>query len=147
MEWLDFACLPMGLSYAIGRVGCFMNGCCYGKICLLPWGVQFAAHERWGMAVLPRHPTQAYAAGFEILSVALLATLESSKPLWLRRSGRLFLLWILLHSVNRVIMEHWRDDYRGALLARLSLATWISLALGLASLVLLSIRSPDAGPN
>lgn len=51
-------CLILG--HAVGRIGCFLNGCCYGRPTDLPWGVVF---PRLGDG-LPRHPTQLYEAGF-----------------------------------------------------------------------------------
>ncbi len=51
-------CLILG--HAVGRIGCFLNGCCYGRPTDLPWGVVFS---RLGDG-LPRHPTQLYEAGF-----------------------------------------------------------------------------------
>ncbi|NLI78276.1 MAG: prolipoprotein diacylglyceryl transferase [Candidatus Riflebacteria bacterium] len=51
-------CLILG--HAVGRIGCFLNGCCYGRPTGLPWGVVF---PRLGDG-LPRHPTQLYEAGF-----------------------------------------------------------------------------------
>ncbi len=74
--WLDRASLPVGLAYAIGRIGCFFNGCCYGKVCTLKWAARFPVHAAWGMAVLPRHPTQLYAAGLEAVNLLFLLVLE-----------------------------------------------------------------------
>ena len=46
------------LGHMFGRLGCFMNGCCYGKACSLPWAVHFPFdHETHGLGV---HPTQIY---------------------------------------------------------------------------------------
>lgn len=52
------AVLPYAaLAYAIGRVGCFFNGCCYGHETDLPWAMAVSAFDD-----LPRHPTQLYAS-------------------------------------------------------------------------------------
>src|SRR5205823_5996367 len=112
--WLDRLCLPLGLGYAIGRIGCFLNGCCYGKICEFPWAISFPAHANWGMAMLPRHPTQLYAVILEFLIVYGLMTLEKLK--FFRKSGQLAAIWLIAHGINRLIMEHWRDDERGSLI-------------------------------
>src|SRR5437016_3549270 len=54
-------CAPaFALGYAIGRVGCFLNGCCYGHACALPWGVRFTDETSGGLTP-PSHPTQLYA--------------------------------------------------------------------------------------
>ena len=66
--------LPLG--HAIGRVGCFMAGCCYGKPTTLPWGVTFtseAAERLVGTPLdIPLHPTQLYEAAVEFLNFLIL---------------------------------------------------------------------------
>src|SRR5436309_1822490 len=59
----DTFALPLALALAVGRWGCFLNGCCYGVPTELPWGVRF------GDGVC-RHPTQVYEVAFH-LSLAL----------------------------------------------------------------------------
>jgi phosphatidylglycerol---prolipoprotein diacylglyceryl transferase len=125
--WLDRAALPLGLAYAVGRLGCFFNGCCYGRVCDLPWGLKFPSHIGFGMALLPRHPTQLYAAIFEMISILILMNLERRR--WFSWKSQLFWTWASLHAVNRLIMEHWRDDDRGFMPAGISISTLISLVL------------------
>jgi phosphatidylglycerol:prolipoprotein diacylglycerol transferase len=50
--YLDIVAPSAALGMAIGRIGCFLNGCCYGGVCDLPWAVRFpygsgAAHQQW----------------------------------------------------------------------------------------------------
>jgi phosphatidylglycerol:prolipoprotein diacylglycerol transferase len=52
--------LPLGCFF--GRVGCFLNGCCYGRACNLPWAVRFPADNPLGPPTTPVHPTQLYDA-------------------------------------------------------------------------------------
>lgn len=125
--WLDRASLPMALAYAVGRLGCFLNGCCYGRVCELPWAVKFPSHISFGMALLPRHPTQLYAAGFEMVVILGLLALERKQ--FFKWRGQLFWTWASLHAVNRLLMELWRDDDRGAMIFGLSISTLISLAI------------------
>jgi phosphatidylglycerol:prolipoprotein diacylglycerol transferase len=62
------ALAPAGLlALAIGRVGCFLAGCCYGRPTTLPWGVVFA-----DVGPSPRHPLQLYSAAADLALVALL---------------------------------------------------------------------------
>jgi phosphatidylglycerol:prolipoprotein diacylglycerol transferase len=57
------------LALGIGRIGCFLGGCCYGRPTALPWGVIFPA-----LGPPPRHPLQLYsAAGDFVLAAVLLA--------------------------------------------------------------------------
>ncbi len=78
----DVAAPAVAIGIAIGRIGCFLNGCCYGCVSHLPWAVRFpAGSHAWARQVdaglisplttysLPVHPTQIYAslAGFALL--------------------------------------------------------------------------------
>lgn len=126
-RWLDRASLPLGLAYAVGRIGCFFNGCCYGRVCELPWAVKFPSHIGFGMALLPRHPTQLYATILEMIAIFTLLYLEKRRRFtW---QGQLFWTWLSLHAVNRIIMEYWRDDDRGFIIGRFSISMAISLVL------------------
>jgi phosphatidylglycerol:prolipoprotein diacylglycerol transferase len=125
--WLDRASLPLGLAYAVGRIGCFFNGCCYGRICEMPWAIRFPSHISFGMALLPRHPTQLYAAFLELLIVSILLFLEHNNRFKVK--GQLFWTWLSLHAVNRLIMEAWRDDDRGAMIFGVSISTYLSCGL------------------
>ena len=53
---LDFMAPYLALSHAFGRVGCFLNGCCVGSACELPWAVHFPGD------LISRHPAQLYEA-------------------------------------------------------------------------------------
>jgi phosphatidylglycerol:prolipoprotein diacylglycerol transferase len=127
--WADLAAPPAALAYAIGRVGCFFNGCCYGRHCDLPWAVWMDGDHR--------HPTQLYATFGEGLTLLILLTLE---PRLRKKPGALFGLWLVLHGAGRIVMEHFRDDPRGPLLYGFSISTWISAALMGAGLALFSSR-------
>ena len=86
--WLmtDVAAPAVAIGIAVGRIGCFLNGCCYGALCHQPWAVRFpAGSHAWARQVdaglisplavysLPVHPTQIYAslAGFVLLGLLL----------------------------------------------------------------------------
>jgi len=70
----DIGAPGFALAYAFGRIGCFLNGCCYGRECSLPWAARF--HEEGAVGVLtePSHPTQIYAA---IMSLAVFGALHA----------------------------------------------------------------------
>lgn len=114
---LDFYAPVLALSYALGRVGCFLAGCCYGKYCHLPWAIQ------------ERHPTQLYAVLSDGVLFFILYYLEKNKTLLkLGRRGILFAIWLMGHGVGRFILEFYRDDFRGPIYL-FSLSGWISLAM------------------
>ena len=125
----------IAIGQAIGRLGCFSAGCCWGKPTTLPWGVHFTERghditgvptlvnhlldpvqrEYWAqklgglIAPLSLHPTQLYEAGATALIFAFL--------LWLRRhrsfDGQIILTYAALYAVARFVIEFWRDDPRG----------------------------------
>lgn len=127
--WADLAAPAGALAYAIGRIGCFLNGCCYGRLCDLPWAVAMNGEHR--------HPTQLYASLWEGL---LAWGLVMAEPRLSKRPGALFGLWLALHGLGRLLMESFRDDPRGPLLGGLSISTWLSSVLIVAGLGLLLQR-------
>lgn len=124
-QWADFYAPILALGYALGRIGCFMNGCCYGETCDLPWAVEFHTP---GLPIGPRHPTQLYATFFELVTLTILLFTEKTKWLKQKRFGTLFCLWLALHAIGRLVMEAFRDDFRGPEFG-LSISSWLSLTL------------------
>lgn len=107
----DVAAPSVALGQAIGRIGCLLHGCCYGRACELPWAIHFPAdHVTRGAGV---HPTQIYESA---LSFALYAGLA-----WLFRSrkfdGQVFAVYLLGYAVLRFVVESFRGDYPSAHLA------------------------------
>ena len=68
---MDVFAPAIALGHAIGRVGCFAAGCCWGAVCRLPWAVTFRnpeAHRLVGVPLgIPLHPTQLYEAAAEAI--------------------------------------------------------------------------------
>lgn len=128
-NWLDCAAPAVSLGYIIGRVACVLAGCCYGKTCDLPWAIQFPAGVEAPTHVL-LHPTQLYSMILEALVLGTLLLLERKKL----KPGSIFLFWMLLHGIERLIVEQFRGDFRGADLFGLSVSSIISILLILSSL-------------
>ncbi len=126
---LDMAAPGTILGYGIGRIGCFLNGCCEGAICNLPWAVRFPEIE--GL----RHPTQLYATFAAVLIFSFLAWY------WKRRrfDGEVFLFSIVLYSLYRFINEIFRVNpiYFG-----FSAAQWLSILFGFAAMITWLMRRP-----
>ncbi len=110
----DAFALALPAGEAVGRLGCYFNGCCYGRAATLPWAV-------WQHGAL-RHPTQLYSAVFCLVLFALLASLRR-RP-W--PEGRLFSLYLALYAAGRFTLEFWRQPPPGA--GWLTLAQWACLA-------------------
>jgi len=92
------------LGYVIGRFGCLMNGCCYGRPTDLPWAIHFPDHETKGVGV---HPTQVYDS---LLSLGLYLALA-----WLYRrkkfDGQVFAAYLMAYAILRSFVELFRGDY------------------------------------
>ncbi|MEW6724856.1 MAG: prolipoprotein diacylglyceryl transferase [Bacillota bacterium] len=93
----DLVAPLIAMGYAIVRVGCFLNGCCYGHPTDLPIGVNFFD--------VPRHPTQLYAAAAGLVIYFVLVRLERNKPY----HGYIFLMFLGLYSLYRFLIEFWRE--------------------------------------
>ncbi|HOW28143.1 MAG TPA: prolipoprotein diacylglyceryl transferase [Elusimicrobiota bacterium] len=118
----------LALGHAIGRVGCFMAGCCYGKPTGLPWAVEFRHPESLAPLNLPSHPVQLYEASLGGILFILLMTL-SRKDSWHVGSGRPALLYVFSYAVLRFLLEFLRGDDRGPSLFSLSGSQAVSVAL------------------
>lgn len=125
--WLDAAAPVAALSYGLGRLACWFNGCCYGAVTSSMLGVRLPHLQ------FHRHPTQLYAVIYEILLWVGLLLLER-KTVWVKRQGSLFAVWILFHALGRITMEYFRDDPRGELLFGFTISTILSGFLILSAL-------------
>jgi phosphatidylglycerol---prolipoprotein diacylglyceryl transferase len=149
---IDVAAPAVAIGAAVGRIGCFLNGCCDGAVCSLPWGVRFPAGSHAWMRQanaglisegspfsLPVHPTQLYAA---VAALAVLGLLLAYFP-WRRRPGEVMALLMIFYSITRWPIEALRADERAlflgmtsaqiisVVLVGLGLAAWISLRFSL----------------
>jgi len=126
LRWHDLVAPIIALGYGLGRIGCFLEGCCYGKVCDLPWAtpVQYQLADR--VLTLMQHPTQLYAVTWELGAVVLLLGLEKKRQLAV---GNLFFIWLGLHGAGRILMEIFRADPRGPQVGFLSLSMGFSIFL------------------
>lgn len=101
----DIFAPSIALGHAFGRLGCFFNGCCYGKPCSLPWAVTFPPPHV--MAGIPVHPTEVYET---LGNLAIFAGLSAVYRLK-RADGQIWWLYILSYGVLRFVVEFFRGDY------------------------------------
>ncbi len=119
-------CAPgLALAHAIGRIGCFFAGCCYGKPCDLPWAIMFTHSQTLAPAQVSLHPTQIYEAFLNFLLFGVLVLIPMSKR---PGSGKLALLYLGLFSVIRLGIEFLRGDDRGPVFLYLTFTQWISIS-------------------
>lgn len=96
---LDIFAIPFLIANAIGRVGCLLNGCCYGVQCGPPLGVHFD-----GLLTL-HHPAQIYESILCLTGAAILLKIERSRSL---ASGQIFGFAMISLGISRFIYEFWR---------------------------------------
>jgi phosphatidylglycerol:prolipoprotein diacylglycerol transferase len=101
----DIVAPSIALGSVFGRIGCLLNGCCYGRVCDLPWAIHFpAGHETGGVGV---HPTEIYDALLNLILYAGLAWLFRHKKF----DGQIFAFYLIGYAICRSIVECFRGDY------------------------------------
>ena len=93
------------LAQAIGRVGCTINGCCYGIETSLPWAIVYTHPESIGLGAGVVHPTQVY----EIIALLIIFGILLKLRGRLKPDGSLFLIYLGLYSLWRVGIDFLRD--------------------------------------
>ncbi len=147
-QWrvLDLFAPGVAAGHAIGRLGCFAAGCCWGLECKRPWAVVFTnpgAHELTGVPLnVPLHPTQLYEALAEAAIFAI-TWRAFARP---HAEGSVFGLYLLLYSAARFVVEFFRAHSDGAMAGPLSTVQWIAIALAGVGLWLMRRKAP-AIPN
>jgi phosphatidylglycerol:prolipoprotein diacylglycerol transferase len=133
----DLIAPGIALGHIIGRFGCLLAGCCYGRPTDVPWAVTFTDPVAAANVGTPLHealhPTQVYDAGAEFLIlVLLLLTERRGRPF----PGRTFWGYMVLYGVSRFVVEMFRGDARGMVMG-LSTSQFVSLLMVPVSLVML----------
>jgi prolipoprotein diacylglyceryltransferase len=117
------------------RLGCFLEGCCFGKPTASIFGVRFPAASpvaHWhaeagwvpaGAWSLPVHPTQLYEASLGVLAT-IGARIMSRRD---RRPGVVFMTWVAIYALGRLILETYRAHVLASPLPWLSRAQLISV--------------------
>ena len=137
----DMVAPSLAIGYAFTRIGCFLNGCCYGAPTSLPWGVRFYEN---GRLTPPSHPTQIYAFLANLLILWLLTKLEPMR----RKPGFVFVAYLGLYSVYRFLIEFPRSGYSASQWAfGLTQAQGVSLAvIAVSAILILTVyRKPAKG--
>ncbi len=151
---LDVLAPSVAIGSGIGRIGCFLNGCCFGDVCPFPalsvrfpkgsppWNAEQARGliDTDALTSLALHPTQIYAALDGLLLFFLLGAFYPVR----RRDGEVFALLMVCYPISRFVIERLRDD-ESALYAGMTVSQLVSvglLALGLAFWGYLRTRPP-----
>jgi len=126
----------VALGQAIGRLGCFAAGCCYGKVCDRPWAVTF--HDAYATRAVgtplevPLHPTQLYESAAALLIFFGLLWLSGRK----RFEGQVALVYLVFYAATRFVIEFYRGDaargtvFHGLLSTSQFIAILVAVAAG-----------------
>jgi phosphatidylglycerol:prolipoprotein diacylglycerol transferase len=101
----DIMAPSIALGSAFGRIGCLLNGCCYGRECQLPWVVHFPyGHPTYPHGV---HPTEIYDSLLNFAFYGLLAWAYRRKKF----DGQIFGMYLVGYALLRSFVEIFRGDY------------------------------------
>lgn len=118
---LDLLAPSFLLAHAIGRIGCLLNGCCYGGQCSLPWAIR--VHDQAPNLLF--HPAQIYDGIMNVGAIFLVLQAEKRGL----RSGQGFGIMLVLHGLARFIYEFWRAGTTSTYMGRLPITDAQAAAL------------------
>lgn len=118
VDWFEMLTVPLVIFHFWGRIGCFLGGCCYGKITNSILGVTFPDNIRENIFHngLKRYPTQLFEAIILFVLIFVLIAFKNK-----------FKTYLLLYSISRFFLEFLRGDDRGSVLLGISPAQTISI--------------------
>jgi len=118
---LDFVITSVPLAHFFGRIGCFLNGCCFGRVYDGMFAVRYPAESlawwhhvgagrisRFRSESLPVHPVQLYEAGFTLILYFLMMWAFPRR----KRDGRITALYLMAYPAGRFLLEMLRGDER-----------------------------------
>lgn len=126
------------IGIGFGRLGCLLNGCCFGDACALPWAITFPQGsvpfdvltgrgflDPAATATMPLHPTQIYSS----INAFVLAFVTGTYFHYRRHHGDVFALALMLYPITRFIIEFLRNDELGQLGTGLTISQIYSLVM------------------
>ena len=155
-QMADAVAPAVAIGAAIGRIGCFLNGCCHGTVSEVAWAVRFpAGSHAWMRQVnqglispqapssLPVHPTQLYAAIAALLVLGVLLLFARRVQ---RHSGQVIAILMIAYSITRWPIEALRSD-EPRVFAGMTWSQNISVGLILGGAALFFIRRSAASES
>ena len=140
----DVAVPAFFLALAFGRLGCLMNGCCYGDRCELPWAIQFPMGSVPDMAMVHRgflnpdstevislQPSQIYST----VNALILCGVSLIVFRYRTRNGLVLAVGMLLYPIARFIIEYLRGDEMGKFGTSFTISQWVSIAMFVSGIV------------
>jgi phosphatidylglycerol:prolipoprotein diacylglycerol transferase len=138
----DLIAPSIAIGQALGRLGCFSAGCCYGKPATGFGAVTFRDPNSLAPLGIPLYPTQLYESAATFGIFLALIFLRRTK----RLQGQLFWFYLLFYSTARFIIEFYRGDPRGWAIPNV-LSTAQAIGIPAALLALFMILRKKPAPN
>jgi phosphatidylglycerol:prolipoprotein diacylglycerol transferase len=133
LKTLDTIAPGLAVGIFLTRLGCFLNGCCYGRPTDLPWGVVFPASSPAGRLRQPIHPTQLYEAAYGLLILGIVLSLEKK---FKQVEGFATCLVLMLYGAARFGVEFLRYHEGAGLLSHNHNVSVMFIAAGATGMVL-----------
>jgi phosphatidylglycerol:prolipoprotein diacylglycerol transferase len=144
---LDFVITSVPLAHALGRIGCFLNGCCFGSCTTMPVGVRFPKGslpwiEHYSEHLIDKtadlscrvHPVQLYESAYNFMLYIFLVLVFSRT----KRTGLVSALYLVFYPLGRFVLEFFRGDRpERVAVGGLSIGQFISIPLFLVGIILL----------
>jgi len=130
--WTDAFAPGIAAGQALGRVGCLMAGCCYGKPSQVPWAITFKNPDSLAPLHIPLHPTQIYHSLAGLITFIALLILKPH----LKKNGQLFSFFLIFYGGLRLTIEFFRGDFRDYF-GLLSITQWGAIGMALFGLTIL----------
>ncbi len=134
-KWADVFAPAIALGQFVGRIGCLMAGCCYGRYCTLPWAITFRDPNSLAPLNVPLHPTEIYHSLAGLVTFFVLCILKPR----VKATGTIFGIFLVLYGAFRFIIEFFRGDYR-PMLGPLSFTQWTAMVLAFIGIGLIILR-------
>ncbi|MCR5399400.1 MAG: prolipoprotein diacylglyceryl transferase [Lachnospiraceae bacterium] len=124
IDYLDLMVPSVALAQGMGRIGCFLAGCCYGKPTDLPIGITFS-HSAFAPNNVSLMPTQLIMSAGDFIIAAILLAFSRRY----RKRGQVTLLWLILYSIGRFFIEFLRGDVARGSVGVLSTSQFIAVIM------------------
>lgn len=133
---LNILVCPLLIAHSLGRIGCFMGGCCYGKVTNSIFGVMFPEgslqHLQYGYQAKVL-PTQLFESAFLLI---LFFVLYFYKKTWNYRVE----IYLMGYGLFRFLIEFLRGDNRGSYFLSLSPSQWTSILFMIGGMIIILVK-------
>ena len=140
---LDLVAESIPLPWIMAKLGCLLNGFCYGLPCSLPWAMTFPEGARGAPAGILLHPTQLYEIGIMVIVLLVFTGLKAD-----RRQGTKLLWFLVVYGLGRATTDVFRGDNEHYLLSGwLTMTQALCLAAAVASILVVAQRLRQHSPS